>query len=197
MDFKEKLQRLVVKRESCAALLDGREARLRELEAEASVVQESQAFAQAVAQEVQSKLSSKMDNIVNLGLATCFPGYTFEMLYVPSKGKTEVQFVVKEGENVVDPMDQCGGGLVDVLCFCLRIAVFSMSNVDNTIYFDEPFRFVSRSLRGRVAELLSVLCERLGLQIVQVTHIDELAECADKKIVVKKIEKVSEVEYGN
>ena len=193
VNYDEKIKRLLAKKDSCETLLENRKNRLEELDKEISATQESQAFVQAVAQEVQSKLSSKIDGVVNLGLATCFPSYSFEMKYVPARGKTEVQFVVKDGEDVIDPMDQCGGGLVDVLCFCLRIAVFSISNSNNVIVFDEPFKFVSRALRGRVAELLSVLCEKLGLQIIEVTHIEELAESSDKKILIKKIDKVSEV----
>ena len=193
MELKEKLQALLAKRNSISSLLEERKSRLAELENEVEVTSKSQIFVQTIAQEVQSKLSSKIDNIVNLGLATCFPSYSFEMKYVPARGKTEVQFIVKEGDDIIDPMDQCGGGLVDVLCFCLRIAVFSISSVNNTIVLDEPFRFVSKALRGTVAELLSILCEKLGLQIIEVTHIEELAESSDKKILIKKIDKVSEV----
>lgn len=193
MDYREKIQELLVKRDSYRTVLLDRMGRRTDIENELKVVLDSQKLVQEVAEAVQSKLSSRIDDIVNLGLTTCFPGYTFEMRYVQSRGKTEVQFIVKDGDKEIDPLDQCGGGLVDVLCFCLRLAVYSISNVGNVLIFDEPYRFISRGLRSRVAELLSVLSKKLDLEIIMVTHIDEFAEASDKKFYIKKINGTSEV----
>lgn len=193
MNVKERLNELTVKRNSYIELLEERKKRNEEIKRELQTTLDSQMFVQAVAESVQSQLSSKIDNIVNLGLATCFPDYTFEMKYVPSRGKTEVQFIVKDGKDVIDPMIQCGGGLVDVLCFCLRIAVYSISNVNNIIVFDEPFRFVSKNLRGKVSDLLYTLCDKLNLQLIEVTHIEELAENSNSKITIRKRNGVSEL----
>lgn len=198
MNIKDKLQELNVKKQSYMMSLDRARENLNRIESELNTVENSQIFVQAVASNVQSQLSSRIDNIVNLGLAICFPGYTFEMKYIPSRGKTEVSFVVKNGDDIIDPMNQCGGGLVDAIAFSLRIAVYSISNTANTIILDEPFRFVSRGLRPRIAELLKVLSEKLNVQIIEVTHIDELAENSDKKILIKKIDGVSNtVEENN
>ena len=193
MDFKKKLQELTARRDSYVSLLNDRVKRNSDIDDELKVVLDSQKLVQAVAEAVQSQLSSRIDDIVNLGLATCFPEYTFEMKYVQSRGKTEVQFLVKDKDNIIDPLNQCGGGLVDVLCFCLRLSVYSISTTSNVIILDEPFRFISRGLRNRVAELLSILSKKLGLQIIMVTHIDEFTETADNQIRIKKINGVSEV----
>lgn len=193
MDYKSKLQELIIKKAAIKTTLSERKKRIDEIHSDLNVVSESQTFVQSVAQSVQSKLSSKIDGIVNLGLSTCFPNYTFKMEYVASRGKTEVVFVVKDGDSQIDPMNQCGGGLVDVLSFCLRMAVYSISNVNNVIILDEPFRFLSKSLRPKVAELLEVLCDKLNLQLIEVTHIDEFAENSDKRIFIKKIDGVSKV----
>lgn len=115
------------------------------------------------------------------------------MEYVSSRGKTEVRFNVFNNGSLIDPMNQCGGGLVDVLCFCLRMAVYSISSVNNVIVLDEPFRYISRSLRGQVAELLSILSEKLNIQILEVTHMDEFSNSANNKVFIKKINGISEV----
>lgn len=193
MDCKKKLQELAVKRAALSSTLEERKRRGSEIRSELEVVSESQKFVQAVAGAVQSELSLKIDGIVNLGLAACFPSYSFKTEYVPSRGKTEVLFEVFDNEGKIDPMNQCGGGLVDVLCFCLRMAVYSISNVNNVIVLDEPFRFLSRNLRPKAAELLSMICGKLDLQIIEVTHIDELAENSDKIIRIKKTGGVSAV----
>ena len=193
MQIKEKIQSLSVLRHSFKTILNERELRFAEIEEELKVISNSLLFVQEVAKSVQSQLSSKIDNVVNLGLATCFPDYEFRMEYVSSRGKTEVRFNVFNNGSLIDPMNQCGGGLVDVLCFCLRIAVYSISSVNNVIILDEPFRYISRSLRPRVAELLSVLSDKLGIQILEVTHMDEFSNSANNKVFIKKINGISEV----
>jgi len=193
INIKEKLQELNSLRQSYEITSKNLEEEFSKIEKELETVEKSQTFVQSVAENIQSQLSSKIDDIVNLGLATCFQGYSFETKYVASRGKTEVNFIVKNGDSIIDPLAQCGGGLVDVLGFCLRISVYAISNVADTLVFDEPFKFVSKGLREKVSELLKVLSERLNLQVIEVTHIDELSENSDKKILIKKTNNVSNV----
>ena len=98
MEFTEienKLNTLKVKKQSNEELLKTRKQRLKEIKAETEEVLKSLSVCQKVAKEVQSQLSVKIDSIVNLALATCFGNeYTFELRYVPSRGKTEVEFVL-------------------------------------------------------------------------------------------------------
>ena len=193
MNIEEKLNKAIVKRQSNKELLDKRLKRKQELIDELETVLKSQVLLQTVASEVQSQLEVKINGIVNLGLQTCFPEYTFKLKYVPARGKTEVRFVFMKGEDEVDILNQNGGGLVDLACFTLRIAVFALSSTDNVIVLDEPFKFVSKKLRPRIAELMSTLSEELKLQFVYVTHIEELSDCADKKVMFKKIDGVSTI----
>jgi len=194
LEIEEKLNTIKIKKQSTKELLDTRKQRLEEIKTETETLLKSQSVLQEVAKEVQSKLSVKIDSIVNLGLATCFGDeYKFELRYVSARGKTEVEFVLLQNDKEIDPMGQCGGGLTDILVFCLRVAVFNISHTDDMMIFDEPFRFVSKGFREKVAELVHTLSERLNIQIIEVTHIDELMESSDKQFVIKKIKGVSNV----
>ena len=193
MEILELLNKAVVKRQSSQEMLDKKLKHKEELLQEMETILKSQVLLQTVAEEVQSQLSSKIDNIVNLGLATCFPEYSFELKYVPSRGKTEVRFVFKLGDDEVDILNQNGGGVVDLVTFCLRVAVFAISSTDNVIVLDEPYKYVSKTLRPKVAELLSALSEKMNIQFIYVTHIEELSETSNKKVVIKKTNGVSEV----
>ncbi len=192
MDIFEKLNKAIVKRQSSKELLEKRLKRKQELVDEFETVLKSQVLLQEVASEVQSQLEVKINGIVNLGLQTCFPEYTFKLEYVPARGKTEVHFVFMKGEDEVDILEMNGGGLVDLACFTLRIAIYALSNTNNVMVYDEGFKYVSQSLRPKVAELLHTLSEKLNLQIIQVTHIPEFAEESDSKIIFKKINGVSQ-----
>ena len=61
--------------------------------------------------------------------------------------------------------------------FDLRLAIMMLSRppVQRTLILDEPFRFVSAPDRPRLRALLQQLVDELGIQIIQVTHIAELA----------------------
>lgn len=195
MDIVEKLNKAVVKRQSNIELLTQRKKRLEELKIETETVLKSQSILQAVAKEVQSQLSLKVDTIVNLGLQTLFGDeYTFKLEYVPARGKTEVEFNLynKEGK-LIDPMLQSGGGLVDAMTFCLRIAVYNISHVDNVICFDEAMKFLSKGFREKAAELIHTLSEKIGIQFIEVTHIEEFMSHSDKQFVIKKTNGVSGV----
>ena len=192
MDIFEKLNKAIVKRQSSKELLEKRLKRKQELVDEFETVLKSQVLLQEVASEVQSQLEVKINGIVNLGLQTCFPEYTFKLEYIPARGKTEVHFVFMKGEDEVDILEMNGGGLVDLACFTLRIAIYALSNTNNVMVYDEGFKYVSQSLRPKVAELLHTLSEKLNLQIIQVTHIPEFAEESDSKIIFKKINGVSQ-----
>ena len=194
IEIKEKLNTLKVKKQSNEELLKSRKQRLEEIKTETEEVLKSISVCQNVATEVQKQLSVKIDTIVNLALATCFGDeYTFKLNYVPARGKTEVEFLLLQNGKEIDPKEQNGGGLVDVLCFALRIAVFNISHTDDIMVFDEPFKFVSKGLREKVAEVVHTFSERLNIQIIEVTHVEELMDNSDKRFVIKKINKVSEV----
>ena len=90
-------------------------------------------------------------------------------------------------------MLQNGGGLVDLLTLCLRIAVYNISHVDNVIVFDEAMKFLSKGFKEKAAELIQTLSERLGIQFIEVTHIEEMMEHSDKQFVIKKVKGVSNV----
>lgn len=193
-EIKEKLNTLKVKKQSNEELLKSRKQRLKEIKTETEEVLKSISVCQSVATEVQKQLSVKIDTIVNLALATCFGDeYTFKLNYVPARGKTEVEFLLLQNGKEIDPMNQNGGGLIDILCFALRVAVFNISHTDDVMVFDEPFRFVSKGLREKVAEVVHTFSERLNIQIIEVTHVEELMDNSDKRFVIKKINKVSEV----
>lgn len=194
-EIKEKLNTLKVKKQSNEELLKTRKQRLEEIKTETEEVLKSISVCQNVATEVQKQLSVKIDTIVNLALATCFGDeYTFKLNYVPARGKTEVEFLLLQNGKEIDPMNQNGGGLVDILCFALRVAVFNISHTDDVMVFDEPMKFVSKGFREKVAEVVHTFSERLNIQIVEVTHVEELMDNSDKRFIIKKIKGVSNAE---
>ena len=154
------------------------------------LLEQAQAFLQKIAQDTQSNLKFQIEDIVNLALETCFPNeYKFQLQFNISRGKTDAElvFISQKTGRPIDPMNASGGGVVDITTFALRIASYALEQgIDNVMILDEPFRFVSKDLVAREGEILKVLSEKIGLQVILVTHIGELIDVADKVFEVKK-----------
>lgn len=154
------------------------------------LLEQAQAFLQKIAQDTQSQLKFQIEDIVNLALETCFPNeYIFQLQFTIARGKTDAElvFLSQKTNRPIDPMNASGGGVVDITSFALRIASYVLEQgTDNVIILDEPMKFVSKDLQARVGDILKTLSEKLGLQILMVTHITEMIDIADKVFEVKK-----------
>ena len=52
------------------------------------------------------------------------------------------------------------------------------------LILDEPMRFLSQGYRSKAAEMLSLLSERLEMQIIMATHIPEFIEQSDRNFEI-------------
>lgn len=146
---------------------------------------EGQALLQQTAKETQEALRFHIQDLVQAALDSIFPGvYTFEVEFEIKRGRTEALLQLDKDGEKINPMDATGGGVVDIMSFALRLAAWSLSKTDNVILLDEPFRFVSANLRPLCGEILQGLSQRLGLQIIMVTHDEEMMAIADRQFVV-------------
>lgn len=141
----------------------------------------AQALIQQVARDTQEKLRYHIEDIVQLALDACFPDqYEFQVLFEIKRARTEASLSLLKDGNPMNPMDANGGGIVDITSFALRLAAWSLSRTDNVIVMDEPFRFLSRDLHPRAGEIMKELSQKLRLQIIMVTHSEDLINCSDK-----------------
>jgi DNA repair exonuclease SbcCD ATPase subunit len=145
-------------------------------------IEGAQIIMQLVAKQTQQELEIHISEIVTLALDTIFDDpYEFKLEFVEKRGKTEADlWLMKDGEKI-DPLSSTGGGVVDVCSFALRIALWNLKKPKsrNTMILDEPFKWLSKDLLPRAAELLKTLSEKLNIQFIIVTHLDELKETAD------------------
>ena len=81
-----------------------------------------------------------------------------------------------------DIADAHGGGLVNIVSVIYQILVLSLvkPRQRRVLFLDEPFRNVSEEYLEATAEFVRQLNEKLGIQIVLITHRKQLADIADK-----------------
>ena len=185
--YANKISRMSGKQELLQKRKDTDSKTITQLKQDLIYLEAAQAFIQQVAKDTQEQLRFMISDIVNLALDTCFPGeYEFNVNFEIKRGKTEASLSFIKNGIEVDPMEASGGGVVDLASFALRIAAWSLGRSNNTIILDEPFRFLSKDLHPRAGEILKKLSEHLKLQIILVSHNEEIISYAHKVFEVSQ-----------
>lgn len=121
--------------------------------------------------------------------------YKFDLEYEVKRDRSQaVPWIIKNGKQL-DPKCEVGGGVIDVVSIGLRLVLWVLSNPRSSPVFvlDEPFRFVSRDLTSSIMVMLHELVKTFGLQIIMVSHNDELINDADMIYVVDNVNGRSDV----
>jgi ABC-type molybdenum transport system ATPase subunit/photorepair protein PhrA len=134
-------------------------------------------LAQGTAQAVQEEAHRKIADIVSYSLAAVFDiPYQFKISFEQKRGRTEAILTFERDSISADPMTASGGGVVDVAAFALRLSCLLLSRppLRRLLVLDEPFKWLSREFRPRVRALLEKLASEMNVQMVIVTHDEEL-----------------------
>ncbi|MHA2065068.1 MAG: hypothetical protein ACXABY_11895 [Candidatus Thorarchaeota archaeon] len=150
---------------------------------------------QRVAQETQKNLEFHLSHLVTTALAAVFPeDIRFVARIEVRRGKTECDLRFEEYGQEYDPLEGSGFGPVDVASFALRITFWSLKKNRPSFLLDEPFRNVSPDLQHKVSDMLKMVSQRLGVQIIMVSHHEDINIAADKTFVARKEGKVTTLE---
>ena len=153
--------------------------RLKHMNALLVRVQSSQQAAQEVSQIIQQQAHNKLTKVVTTCLQTVFfdEDYGFKIRFERKRNKTEaILLITNGGHEVEDPTENEGLGVLDVAAFVLQLACLMLKKPDvrKFMVLDEPFKFVSVEYRTHVREMLEMLQREFDVQIVMVTHMEEL-----------------------
>lgn len=179
LDFLEdKISKEELKQGQTVSSIEESKQILEQKEVEAELIKKLQEACQIVAGCVQKTVHEKITRVVNKCLSTVFDEpYEVEIVFERKRNKTEAQIIFKRDGHILDnPMEESGGGTIDVAAFAFRLACIMLSQPQKKklLILDEPFKFVSKRYRPRIRQLLNELCEGYGLQIIMITHIQKL-----------------------
>lgn len=98
-------------------------------------------------------------------------------------------FLVKNSnrENREDPLEDNGGGIVDIMGTSLQLVILDSYNdpvIDGPVIFDEPFKMVSKEYVPMLSEFMSKLPADFNRQIIVVTHNEFLASMTESNVYV-------------
>lgn len=142
----------------------------------------------AVAKSTQEELEFHLSDIVTMAIRGVFEnGPSLSVSFVSRRGQIEVDMGFEEDGHIGDPLNDDGGGLVDVVAAALRFSCWTLkkNRTRPVIILDEPLKWLKGSdLPYKGARIIKEISEKLGLQIIMVSHDPELIEGADKVIRV-------------
>ncbi len=154
-----------------------------------------------VAKHTQERFKKRVETLVTMAIKSVFDRpYGFELIFERKRNKLEARPVIYEITSqkkkilYEDPEEDVGGSMVDIISFALRIVLWSFEKPRSrdVILLDEPLKNMGRliSLGGRVLREVS---HWLVVQLVIITHDEELKEIADRTFIVKHNGEYSEV----
>lgn len=145
----------------------------------------------AVEKNQQEQLKMKLERLVSYALSVIFEKqYKFVVEFDQRGNQSDATFlVVDDLGNAQNVKEAHGGGILVVVAYILR-AIVMMSAQPKLLPImidDEPFAQVSADYRDRLVEFLQRFAESSGVQLVMVTHNQDLAEIGDKRYRFKLV----------
>jgi len=194
-DYRTQLERLKGQKQAYRKQLCAQIAKLGHLEARSDVLEQMRIAVQVAAQDTQKELKWHLSETVSDALAAVFEDpYEFKVDFVLRRNKMEVDFYFQRLENQIAILEAAGGGSADVAAFALRIAMYLLSKprLNNTLVIDEPLQNLKGNQYPQLAcQLLYDTAEKLGLQLIVVTHESDVVNVANKVIKVTQTNGVS------
>lgn len=184
-----KLSRAKIAREELGKLVDSLTSNVVDTEALLQAKQEARDVITAVAEDCQRQCQNQISYVVTRCLKAVFRDQPirFRLIFEHKRNQTEVRAVfTDEHGRDYDPLEACGGGMVDVAAFGLRLACLMLRRPkpDRVLVLDEPFKWVSAGYRKNVAQMLRDLATKFDMQIVLITHLPELVEAGDNLVEI-------------
>ena len=148
-----------------------------------------------LAQKTLGEVSSHIGQLVTESLFSVFENpYTFKIDFVNRRNQTECDLYVSRNNKDRHPLESNGGGLADIISSSLRSTFLVLSDLRPVLILDEPFKFLSEDLQSYCCVMLKTISEQLGIQVIMVSHLNEMKEIADSIINVKQLNGISSVE---
>lgn len=164
---------LAAKHDQARQTLREQRKKLESLDRKILAVLEAVSVAQTVAQTMLTQIHQRVSSIVSQCLSDVFDKpCTFEIIWDRKRGKTIGRMVFKQGEHEYSPLSGDGGSAVEIASFAIRVAdlIGSPAWRRRFLILDEPFLAMDVNSKKRVQQLLTILSEKLDIQLLIITH---------------------------
>jgi DNA repair exonuclease SbcCD ATPase subunit len=168
--------------------------KLKNIKKEIDNLEEAQYILTEVAKLVQQEMVFHITEISNLALQAIFDEpYKLQVTFDTKRNQSECDIRFVRNGSDIDPLDAAGGGVIDIVTLALRISLWSL-NKDRLVpvlIFDEPLKNLSANYQDLAGKILHEITQKLGLQIIMVTHVEPFTEFSDNTVEIKNTSGIS------
>ncbi len=159
--------------------------------------EEAVSILQVVAKVTQDRMSAHIKDIVNSAIQAVFETpYEIDLEFVFRRGRTELDIHYKAFDQKVSKFS---GGEMDTVAWSFQIATWSLQRkrVLPIMIQDEPLTYLKgRDLPSRGGEMMRYISEKIGVQVIAVSHIEGQVQHADRVLKFKKPKKYTRLIKG-
>ena len=159
------------------------------------VYTEVREFLSKVSAEYRIRICNTFNQLVTEALSHIFQkDINFQISLESYRNQPAINVMVTEDSFVLDPQKSCGGGMNDIIALIFKIIFVYLSGAQRTIILDESLKFLSTSYLQTASNFLAEICSRLQMQLILITHKEDLQLSADNIITVSKREGASYIQ---
>ena len=129
-----------------------------------------------LSEAIQYSVYGKIEDTVTHALRFIFEtDYKCRLVTDQKRGRVEASIIIERDGIRLNPLKDCGGGVVDVVSFALRLVAITSDSSRSSrrlLVLDEPMKYLSAEYRPRAAQLIMDLSNKLDFQFIIVTHDD-------------------------
>lgn len=151
----------------------------------------AQTIIHTASRNTQNKLKKSIEEIVTTSVASVFgdESYDFVVEFETKNNRTHCLLFFKDADGeMFNGEDDLGGSVSDIGAFACRVSLWTLMGDNRTspiFLLDENMKHLSESYRALGSALLKAFCDKLGMQIIISTHLNELIENADSSIEIR------------
>lgn len=174
---------------------------IRDAEKKTDVFLKAATLLQLVSEKTRERSIEKVESIITQAIQEVYgdKALKFKITFENKRGAVSVEFKLwdanlKQYLNLV----RCeAGGIKNIISAILRLIVIDLYHpkIEGPVVLDEIGVHISQEHRARFGKFLQQYSQLTGRQIILVSHLEKVNECADRKIRMKRISTDSEVSY--
>ena len=184
--LEENFNKLKFKKEDIQDRMSETDVEIRLLKKELNNTEKCMFLLEYLSKMNQEKIVSLFEGVVSKGLKDLFDdSYEFKILQKSrgSSSAAEFQIECSKFPGFSEIIMCHGKSIQDVIAIILRLILVKLDNRSRKIVIlDEPTSGLEIERQKLASKFLKEVSEKFGIQIIIVTHSEELALCADKEV---------------
>lgn len=147
-----------------------------------------------VAKYTQAEITNYFEDTMSLALSAIPSEHPLRLVtnLETRRNQPELDLFIKEGEGDLIPLlptiDTVGNSVEELIAFAAKLCMLSIHDPlpEPFMVQDEPFRALKEENFQAVTKVIKELQDELGIQMLILTHRDEMSVIADKVLYVDK-----------